>query len=93
MLRTALLSFLLAVPLWAQTKELDLRPDDGWVDTGVDLAAGDSVRVTADGQLQYSNAKQHITPADPVLKAKTATGSEFTSDGRTLLVYFAATGK
>jgi hypothetical protein len=62
MLRTALLSFLLAVPLWAQTKELDLRPDDGWVDTGVDLAAGDSVKVTANGQLQYSNAKQPNGP-------------------------------
>jgi hypothetical protein len=30
----------------------------------------------------------YMTPADPVLKAKTATGSEFTSDGRTLMVYF-----
>jgi hypothetical protein len=35
----------------------------------------------------------YITPADPVLKAKTATGSEYTSDGRTLLVYFPATQK
>ena len=31
----------------------------------------------------------YMTPADPVLTAKTATGSEFTSDGRTLLVYLA----
>jgi hypothetical protein len=29
----------------------------------------------------------YITPSDPVLKAKTATGSEFTSDGRTLVIY------
>ncbi len=32
----------------------------------------------------------YISPADPVLKAKTATGGEFTSDGRTLLIYLAA---
>jgi hypothetical protein len=31
----------------------------------------------------------YMTPADPVLSAKTATGSEFTSDGRTLIVYLA----
>lgn len=63
MLRTALFSLLLVVsPLWAQTKELDLQPTDGWVDTGIDLAAGDSVKVTADGQLQYSNAKQPNGP-------------------------------
>ena len=35
----------------------------------------------------------YMTPADPVLKAKTATGSEFTSDGRTLLVYLAPVPK
>jgi hypothetical protein len=35
----------------------------------------------------------YMTPVDPVLKAKTATGSEFTSDGRTLLVYFVADKK
>ena len=32
----------------------------------------------------------YILPSDPVTNAKTATGSEFTSDGRTLLVYLAA---
>jgi hypothetical protein len=35
----------------------------------------------------------YMTPADPVLKARTATGSEFTSDGRTLLVYLAPVPK
>jgi hypothetical protein len=29
----------------------------------------------------------YITPADPITKARTATGEEFTSDGRTLLIY------
>jgi hypothetical protein len=32
----------------------------------------------------------YITPANPVKTARTATGSEFTSDGRTLLVYLSA---
>jgi hypothetical protein len=31
----------------------------------------------------------YSTPTDPVLTARTASGSEFTSDGRTLLVYLA----
>jgi hypothetical protein len=35
----------------------------------------------------------YMTPSDPVLKANTATGTEFTSDGRTLLVYFPADSK
>jgi len=34
---------------------------------------------------------EYMTPADPVKEAKTATGSGFTSDGRTLIVYLAAT--
>jgi hypothetical protein len=62
MLRTALLSFLLVVPMWAQTKELDLKPADGWVDTGIDLAAGDSVKITATGQLQFNKAQQPSGP-------------------------------
>ena len=62
MMRTVLLSFLLVLPLWAQNKELDLKPEDGWVDTGIDLAAGDSVKITATGQLQYSKAKQPNGP-------------------------------
>jgi hypothetical protein len=34
---------------------------------------------------------EYMTPTDPVKDAKTATGSGFTSDGRTLIVYMAAT--
>ena len=66
MLRTAALSlaFLLVsfAPLAAQTRELDLRPGGGWVDTGLDLQAGDTVTVTVTGQLQYSNARQSNGP-------------------------------
>jgi hypothetical protein len=52
----------MAVPLWAQTKTVDLKPTDGWVDTGLDLKIGDTVKVTATGELQYSNAKQSNGP-------------------------------
>lgn len=33
---------------------------------------------------------EYMTPTDPVKEAKTATGSGFTSDGRTVIVYLAA---
>ena len=29
----------------------------------------------------------YMTPANPVTRARTATGGQFTSDGRTLIVY------
>jgi len=65
MIRTVLISCFLATSLWAQTgaqsRELDLKPDAGWVDTGVALSAGDTFTVTATGQLQYSGEK---TPAN-----------------------------
>jgi hypothetical protein len=40
----------------------DLPGETTWKDTGVDLAAGDRVEITASGQLQYSEATQ---PAGP----------------------------
>jgi hypothetical protein len=63
MIRTILLSFLLAAPLWAQSHELEVAPAAGWVDTGIDLNAGDTLHITATGQLQYSNAQQANGPA------------------------------
>jgi hypothetical protein len=62
MIRTALLSLLLVTPLWAQTRTLDLQHAQGWVDTGLDLKAGDTVRISATGQLQYSNAREANGP-------------------------------
>ena len=63
MMRIALLSVLLAMPVGAQSWEFDVTPASGWVDTGIDLNAGDSVQFTASGQLQYSNAQQTSGPA------------------------------
>ena len=57
MFRPVLLGCLLATSVWAQTRELDLHPADGWVDTGIAFNAGDTIGVTATGQLQYAGAK------------------------------------
>jgi len=64
MVRAVILSLalLLLAPLSAQTHELDLKPADGWVDTTIDFKAADTVKVSATGQLQYSNAKQPNGP-------------------------------
>ena len=59
----ALVCLLLAAPLWAQTRELDVAPTDGWADTSVDVKAGDTLQITATGQLQYVNAAQPNGPA------------------------------
>src|SRR6185503_2682653 len=60
--RRILLCLLLAAPLWGQTRQLDLNPGSGWVDTGVDLKPGDTSRITASGQLQYTDARQANGP-------------------------------
>ena len=72
MIRTILLSFSLFGLLSAcsalspatstQSHELDLKASDGWVDTGVDFSAGDTIKITATGQLQFNNAKQPNGP-------------------------------
>ena len=62
MTRTVLLMVLLAMPPLAQTRELDVQSGGGWVDTGVDLTAGDTITVSATGQLQYPDARQANGP-------------------------------
>lgn len=61
MIRAFFLALFLATSLWAQTasqtRELDLQPSDGWVDTQIALNPGDTFEVTATGQLQYTGAK------------------------------------
>ena len=63
MFRAVLFSFLLSVPMWAQSHEVDVAPSAAWVDTGVDVAAGDTLQISATGQLQYVNAPQPNGPA------------------------------
>ena len=67
MLRRAVVSLLLVAPfwapLWAQSRELDVAPGSGWVDTGVDVQVGDSLHITASGETQYSGARQANGPA------------------------------
>lgn len=63
MFRAVLVGFLLTVPLWAQSHEVDISPSAAWVDTGVDLAVGDTLQISATGQLQYVNAAQPNGPA------------------------------
>ncbi|HVT99393.1 MAG TPA: LssY C-terminal domain-containing protein [Acidobacteriaceae bacterium] len=63
MIRAALLGLLLSVPLWAQSRDFDVTPSGGWLDTGMDVNAGDTLHVTATGQLQYTNARQPNGPA------------------------------
>lgn len=67
MIRTARLSLMLALfvatPLQPQSRQFDLAPSGGWVDTGIDLNVGDSLRITATGQLRYPNAPQASGPA------------------------------
>ena len=62
MIRAVVLSLFLVASLAAQTRKLDLQPGDGWVDTGMDLKAGDTVRISATGELQYADARQANGP-------------------------------
>jgi len=62
MIRTGLLCILLTPLLGLQSRDLDLQPASGWVDTGVDLKAGDAVQISATGQLQYPDARQSNGP-------------------------------
>jgi len=63
MWRWFLMLLVYIVPISAQTaREIDVSPGAGWVDSGVDLQVGDIVRVTASGDLQYTNAKQSNGP-------------------------------
>lgn len=57
-----LLMLLFVIPASAQVRELDVTPGTGCIDSGVDLAVGDSVKITATGLLQYANAEQSNGP-------------------------------
>ena len=63
MIRAAVLALIFALPMSAQTREFDIQPSGGWLDTGIDVSPGDALHITATGQLQYSNARQPNGPA------------------------------
>jgi len=64
MTRVALLGLIFCVvSLNAQTHEFNVQPGAGWIDTNIDLTAGDTLHITATGQLQYSGAAQANGPA------------------------------
>lgn len=62
MIRTVLVCIVMVLSLKAQKRELDVQPASGWVDTQVNLKAGDTLRVSATGQLQYPDARQSNGP-------------------------------
>ena len=51
-----------AAVLAGQPVKVKLDGQQTWVDTGVDLKAGDLVRITAEGSLKYADARQEATP-------------------------------
>ncbi len=56
------LASVFAAPAPAQKKTITLDGKDTWVDTGIDVNAGDLVRITAEGALKYADARQDATP-------------------------------
>lgn len=62
MRRWVLMILTCVAPLCAQTREMDVTPGSGWVDSGLDLKPGDTIKATATGELQYVNAKQSNGP-------------------------------
>jgi hypothetical protein len=62
MVRTVLLCILMTGMGWAQSRELDVEATGGWVDSGVEVKAGDTIQISATGQMQYPDAKQANGP-------------------------------
>lgn len=58
----ALAVLVAAAPAAAQKNTFTLDGKDTWVDTGIDVHAGDLVRFTAEGSLKYPDARQDATP-------------------------------
>lgn len=51
-----------AIPGLAQSKQIEIAGNQAWVDSGVDVKAGDLIRFEAKGSIQYSDARQAATP-------------------------------
>ena len=47
----------------AGAKEFDIPGNQLWVDTGLDIAAGETIKITGTGTIRFSNAKEDNGPA------------------------------
>lgn len=54
-------AWLLTLPLAAQKKDIEVAGNKGWVDSGIVVAAGDTLKLTASGKIAYA-AGQEIGP-------------------------------
>lgn len=56
--------FLAALPLLAQSapRTIQVPSSTGWVDTGIDVSAGDLYRFTSTGSVKYADASQAASP-------------------------------
>ena len=62
MLRFLVYFPLFALPLLPQSKEIAVPGNQTWVDSGIDVKAGDLLRYEATGTLKYADAQQPGTP-------------------------------
>ena len=62
-MRKCILTAILATSLYAQTtatpKKIELKGEQTWVDTAIDVGIGDVVTITAAGSLQYPQSKEN----------------------------------
>jgi hypothetical protein len=56
------LSIHMFVPAWAQSHDVSLNPGDGWVDSGIDFKPGDTLTISASGQLRFPDAREANGP-------------------------------
>ncbi|HEY3440914.1 MAG TPA: LssY C-terminal domain-containing protein [Paludibaculum sp.] len=53
---------LIALPLFAQSKAIEIPGNRSWVDTGIDVKPGDLLRYVSTGSLKYADAQQAAAP-------------------------------
>ena len=62
MLRFIIVILSFAAPALSQSKEVEIPGNQTWVDTGIDVKAGDLLRYEATGTLKYADALQASSP-------------------------------
>ncbi|MFN7924583.1 MAG: LssY C-terminal domain-containing protein [Bryobacteraceae bacterium] len=56
------LSVSLSLLAFSQSTQIDVKAGEVWTDTNLDVAAGETIRITGSGELQYAGAKSAATP-------------------------------